>query len=189
MKAMKAIKILSDIKLSSDNMSLELHPNCTLDDVYQGIEEINKIISFKNNFEEYGFEADFEGEIYTSYRSNDNQIFYNGAIWLKPNDDYHYMKPVSWTEKGEVIHHYFQENYLTGYRLKPIKKEWYENPDNFPCLVMYEDKEIKLMKYYVESSKHREAPCLLTADGLVYHSLSKCRLATEEEALKLVKKV
>lgn len=46
---MKAIKILSDIKLSSDNMSLELHPNCTLDDVYQGIEEINKIISFKDD--------------------------------------------------------------------------------------------------------------------------------------------
>lgn len=46
---MKAIKILSDIKLSSDNMSLELHPNYTLDDVYQGIEEINKIISFKDD--------------------------------------------------------------------------------------------------------------------------------------------
>ena len=46
---MKAIKILSDIKLSSDNMSLELHPNCTLDDVYQSIEEINKIISFKDD--------------------------------------------------------------------------------------------------------------------------------------------
>ena len=63
MKVTKAMKILSDIKLSSDNMSLELHPNCTLDDVYQGIEEINKIISFKNNFKDYGFEADFEGEI------------------------------------------------------------------------------------------------------------------------------
>lgn len=44
------------------------------------------------------------------------------------------------------------------------------------------------MGSYSETSKFRIEPCLLTADGLVYHSLSKCRLATEEEALKLVKK-
>ena len=171
---MKAIKILSDIKLSSDNMSLELHPNCTLDDVYQGIEEINKIISFKNNFKDYGFEADFEGEILKEFKDMGGFIGY--------------VK-----HQGQIIENLWWGNgknrFKEEYNLKPIKKEWYENPDNFPCLVIYEGKEIKLMGYYVESSKYRKEPCLLTADGLVYHSLSKCRLATEEEALKLVKKV
>ena len=176
---MKAIKILSDIKLSSDNMSLELHPNCTLDDVYQGIEEINKIISSKNNFKEYGFEADFEGEILKQI----GDILY-GVVYVE-----YFGRGVvcEWNTKGKVISKYKIDE--KAFELKPIKKEWYKNPDNFPCLVIYDDKEIKLMGSYSETSKFRTEPCLLTAEGVVYHSLSKCRLATEEEALKLVKKV
>lgn len=68
------------------------------------------------------------------------------------------------------------------------ENEWYENPDNFPCIVIYEEKEIKLMRSYSETSKHRKEPCLLTSDGGVYHSLDKCRPATKEEVLSLLVK-
>ena len=137
-----------------------------------------------NNFKDYGFEADFEGKILS-----DIENYYIG----------YYIETYTYFKEKQKIPTFWNKNTGNCYKgagvsnskfsLKPIKKEWYENPDNFPCLVMYKEKEIKLMEYYVESSKHIEAPCLLTSDGLVYHSLSECRLATEEEALKLVKKV
>jgi len=79
-----------------------------------------------NNFKDYGFEADFEGIIYEKYITPCNQTFFNGAIWFRPKGDYHYMKPVSWTDKGNTIHYHVQEHYLTSYNLIPIKKEWYE---------------------------------------------------------------
>lgn len=74
----------------------------------------------KNNFKDYGFEADFEGHIYERDRT-----YLLGKVRLDCD-----IKLFRW-------------NYQTGvcredekYNLKPIKKEWYENPDNFPCIVM-----------------------------------------------------
>lgn len=132
----------------------------------------------ENNFEEYGFTGDFDGEIFKEIDS----VFY-GIVY----SEYFERNIVcEWDSYGNVISNYKIDG--DYYKLTPIKKEWYENPDNFPCLVIYDDKEIKLMGSYSETSKFRTEPCLLTAEGWVYYSLSKCRLATEEEALKLVKK-
>lgn len=132
----------------------------------------------KNNFKEYGFEADFEGEILGKSDENEYVGFYV----------YDNIKTANiWGEDGESSYQ-DAKVFMEKFKLTPIKKEWYKNPDNFPCLVIYDDKEIKLMGSYSETSKFRTEPCLLTAEGWVYYSLSKCRLATEEEALKLVKK-
>lgn len=136
----------------------------------------------KNNFNDYGFEADFEGEILTELDCfyigwiktrdiRDNDIFKIGKF-LKSNGHFYTS-----TENGELN--------IAKFNLKKIKKEWYEDPDNFPCIVIYEEKEIKLMRSYSETSKHRKEPCLLTSDGGVYHSLDKCRPATKEEILAL----
>lgn len=40
----KTLKILQDIKLNSDGMALELHPNCVTDDIEQAINEVLEAI-------------------------------------------------------------------------------------------------------------------------------------------------
>ena len=130
----------------------------------------------KNNFKEYGFEAYFKGEIFKEIDS----VFY-GIVY----SEYFERNIVcEWDSSGNVISNYkINGDY---YKLIPIKKEWYENLDNFPCLVIYEDKNIKLMGSYSKTNKFRTEPCLVTAEGGVYHSLSKCRPATKEEVLTLI---
>ena len=127
-----------------------------------------------NNFKEYGFEADFEGEILKQIGDIYVGYYINGAGC-----------PIScqWWNNGMCSVGTDVENL---YKIIPIKKEWYENPDNFPCLVIYEDKKIKLIGSYSEASKFRTYPCLLTAEGGGYLSLSKCRPATKEEVLTLI---
>ena len=77
-----------------------------------------------NNFKDYGFEADFEGEILKEYENQFvGMVYQNEANF-----------GCSWDKKGRCL----QPNGF-GYinmNLKPIKKEWYENADNFPCIVM-----------------------------------------------------
>ena len=126
-----------------------------------------------NNFKDYGFEADFEGEILKKVGD-----YYLGYVC---RDSCTIIDSTKWDLKGNNVD--MEEHHLT-----PIKKEWYENPDNFPCIVMYEEKSLKLMRSYSEASKHRKEHCLLTSDGGVYHSLSKCRPATQEEILSLLVK-
>ena len=85
----------------------------------------------KNNFEEYGFEADFEGEILS-----DIEDYYIG----------YYIETYPCVKEKQKIPTFWNKN--TGncykgagvsnskYSLTTIKKEWYENPDNFPCIVI-----------------------------------------------------
>ena len=79
-----------------------------------------------NNFKDYGFEADFEGEICFENHNG----FYIGYV----------NKPV-----GKIIKQWSKNDgncfCMEGYDdrqydLKPIKKEWYENPNNFPCIII-----------------------------------------------------
>ena len=74
-----------------------------------------------NNFKDYGFEADFEGEILKEYENQFVGMVYQNEANLG----------CSWNKKGRCL----QPGYI-NMNLKPIKKEWYENPDNFPCIVM-----------------------------------------------------
>ena len=162
--------------------------NYTPNDNYKKIHLVNGKFEFvkskhKNNFKDYGFEADFEGEILKEVKELKG-IEYLG-YFIGGNKTYY---PCIWTKSGRIWKTSVSEKDRDLYNLKPIKKEWYENPDNFPCIVIYEEKEIKLMRSYSETSKHRKEPCLLTSDGGVYHSLDKCRPATKEEVLSLLVK-
>lgn len=40
--SLKALRILKDIKISKDGLSLELHPNCVNDDIELAIEELEQ---------------------------------------------------------------------------------------------------------------------------------------------------
>ena len=165
--------------------------NYTPNSNYKKIHLVNGKFEFvkskhKNNFKDYGFEADFEGEI----KFIDSFAHYVGIC------EWHEEMPTK-TQNKQTVYWINYKCYLITSNgviripsrdLKPIKKEWYETPDNFPCIVIYEEKEIKLMRSYSETSKHRKEPCLLTSDGGVYHSLDKCRPATKEEILSLLVK-
>ena len=113
----------------------------------------------KNNFKDYGFEADFEGEILKEY---ENQFV--GMVYQNEGNF-----GCSWNKKGKCL-----QTKGFGYidmNLKPIKKEWYENPDNFPCLCIdYFDNPI------VVFSKEE------------YDKCPRLRLATKEEVLALLVK-
>ena len=77
-----------------------------------------------NNFKDYGFEADFEGEI---LRKTKHDI-YIGYVVDGADADY----AIEWNSKGDNL---LSSRFDRNFNLKPIKKEWYKNPDNFPCLV------------------------------------------------------
>lgn len=73
----------------------------------------------KNNFKDYGFTANFEGEILK--KIGDYYVGYIGRDYCTIIDS------TKWDLEGNDVD-------MQEYHLKPIKKEWYENADNFPCL-------------------------------------------------------
>ena len=123
-----------------------------------------------NNFKDYGFEADFEGEILKEYENQFvGMVYQNEANF-----------GCSWNKKGRCL----QPNGF-GYinmNLKPIKKEWYENPDNFPCLVYMEDKRDEEDKGYYTVLGNMNS---YKSEFLIANII---RPATEEEVLALLVK-
>lgn len=115
-----------------------------------------------NNFEEYGFEADFEGEIL--FRGKCGYVY--GRIKNKA-----YL----WNKKGKCFKIEGWNNLITTkYDLTPIKKAWYEDESNFPCIIGYN----------CDGKKDRFS----VVDSLVEFEDITCNkwLATEEEVMKLV---
>jgi len=78
----------------------------------------------KNNFKDYGFEADFEGDIFKEI----NGYFY-GIIKTTSTR----FLPIMWNEKGKQCEVYT----VSLYNLTPIKKEWWENK-NYLNKVFYD---------------------------------------------------
>ena len=84
----------------------------------------------KNNFKDYGFEADFEGEILAV---KDDKYF-----GISKSTESEGWVANGWKIDGTCLYDYVSH-------IKPIKKQWYENPDNFPCIVY----SLKLNEYIV----------------------------------------
>lgn len=128
-----------------------------------------------NNFKDYGFEADFEGEILKEIEDMSAGKVFIGYIVYDCK-----VHSCVWQYNGVVITR--GVNQLT-FNLKPIKKEWYENHENFPCLVIHDNKESVLIKYYNKTNNK-----LISKDSLVHYSIDRCRPATKEEVLTLLVK-
>lgn len=133
----------------------------------------------KNNFKEYGFEAHFEGEI-----SFESQSYYVGFVredgrkfpryWTKNLVCFNPLV-TSW-QKAELF------NSDHRYNLKPIKKEWYENPDNFPCVII----SLKTNKPHIAYNyNHLEEKI---KQEQFSSNPDKFRPATKEEVLSLLVK-
>ena len=112
-----------------------------------------------NNFEGYGFKADFRGEI---LREVNNMfigyIIQDGCIF-----------PAMWAKNGieESIRH-------SEFNLTPIKKEWYEREENFPCIMFNE----KTKYFFVLNNISAWISCFKNA--------SSYRPATQEEINSLI---
>lgn len=78
-----------------------------------------------NNFEDYGFKAGFRGEI---LRKTNHNIYIG---YIVEGKDIEYA--IEWNCKGDNL---LNSRFSKNYNLTPIKKQWYENTDNFPCIVM-----------------------------------------------------
>lgn len=137
-----------------------------------------------NNFKDYGFEGDFEGEILKEYENQFvGMVYQNEANF-----------GCSWDKKGRCL----QPNGF-GYinmNLKPIKKEWYEKEDNFRIAVKltksindFKDKDGYV--YIMEKFTDKKGASQYITDG--YHTpiqwLKHYRPATKEEVLSLMIKI
>jgi len=90
-----------------------------------------------NNFKDYGFEADFEGEILKEVKVGDDSIATGRYMgWIRINNE---MFMVEWWGDGICRNYHKKLGDLKEYSLTPIKKEWYECEDNFPLLVTHKE--------------------------------------------------
>ncbi len=143
------------------------------------------VIKPKNNFKDYGFEADFEGEIlkeieelkgieYLGYFVGDNKTHY----------------PCIWTKSGRIWKTSVSEKDRELYNLKPIKKEWYDNPDNIGKLLKAENKETGLNELCTFKHKGKDSITAIGLDGKEFIGFfSHFRPATKEEISSLMMKI
>ena len=125
------------------------------------MEENNK----KNNFEEYGFTADFKGEIFFE----DNARLLIGKL-----DD---NTACFWDSINGHCFEIYTNKRVSMYDLTPIEKEWYEKEENFPCVIF--NKKTKML-------------CVINNIfdwNSSFENTSKYRPATKEDLLSLLVEV
>lgn len=120
-----------------------------------------------NNFKDYGFEANFEGEILKEV----------GDYYIGYFRKYGVVTSAKWGEDGLIFK---DQSYFKEYNLTPIKKEWYEYEENFPAFIIHGKKDYisQVMSWDSEFDEFK----------LNNHSTIKrknSRLATKEEILYL----
>ena len=118
-----------------------------------------------NNFESYGFTADFEGEI---FYINKKYGTIHGIV-LEEGSSY----SIEWNHAGQVLNITLSRG-VKSYVLTPIKKHWYDNPANFPALLVW-DSGIDTPSYRSTISK----------DSFIKLHRQGWKLATKEEANSL----
>ena len=135
-----------------------------------------------NNFKDYGFEADFEGEIF-----KEGTILRNQKVYLATIKNGYEDLLVYFNEDGKC--HQGKGYFMEEYNLKPIKKEWYENADNVGKLIVYDyfdDNRIGIFKCLHKDKGWIE---VYTLNGCkVDQKTHKVRPATKEEVLALLVK-
>ena len=133
----------------------------------------------KNNFKEYGFESDFEGEI---FKKINNELF--GIIFKKDNAS---SLVVIWSNRtGKCYGNEAQE--YQEYNLTPIKKPWYTQEENFEKyqgkLIINKFGEVRKIQY-VDNNKVSTTHLYMYPDTLISQ---EWRLVNEEDTIKLIYK-
>ena len=128
-----------------------------------------------NNFEQYGFTADFEGEILKEIKG-----FYIGYIILNDEEIY----SARWNQYGVEVECILDDDYK--YCLTPIHKEWYKKEDNFPVMIVWENKYYGKDGWFIASSIFNNK--FIDANGEIIGQISEFRLGTKEEIESLILK-
>lgn len=129
-----------------------------------------------NNFEEYDFKAEFEGEIL----KKDNSRFY-GIV--KDQGEYH---TITWNKVGRVLSASNSLAKFELFNLSPKIKPWYEIKENFPCVVVQvwdSDRASSCDKIRIATSYNKEDGYLNCYEYI--DPVENFRLATKEEHIKL----
>ena len=129
----------------------------------------------KNNSKVYGFVADFEVQILAV---KDDKYF--GISKMNESEGW---VANGWKKDGTCL-------YDDVSHLKPIIKEWYENPDNFPSLVVDDNKKILYVNKYQYTKENNTHWVIYEKMGEEIYSLNLeyFRPATKEEVLALLVK-
>ena len=136
-----------------------------------------KILSLddlKNNFKDYGFEADFEGEILKEVGD-----YYIGYFISGDN----VIHSCQWNSLGVG---YSPHNISGLYNLKPIKKEWYLDNDNFEA---YKGKLIANKHNDIRKIEYIYTDCVDVGIECIYHEdliVDEWRLVTKEDIKQLI---
>lgn len=142
------------------------------------------VIKPKNNFKDYGFEADFKGHIYEFL-----DPYYIGYIIDKHNKR---QLVRFWNIKGQCFNplvtrpNEINKSQDSCFNLKPIKKEWYEQESKFED---YKGKLIINRYGNVRKIQSIDLVKVSTAEQNMYHDTLKVqewRLVTKEEINDLI---
>lgn len=138
----------------------------------------------KNNFKEYGFEADFEGEIlkFIVGRGVDDGIATDRFLgWVKLIDKNEIVM-IEWWSDG-ICRSGIKDN---NYNLTPIKKPWYAQEENFEKhigkLIINKFGEIRQI-LSIDNNKVNTSQQNMYHDTLISQ---EWRLVTEEDTTKLI---
>lgn len=138
------------------------------------IEELEEQ-KMKNSFEKFGFE-EFEKQYETRKVISINLCFENHANFIIG-----YIETINgkfekmWNKNGECFS--LDGDSQNRYNLTPLKKEWYEKEENFPCVATKDGNNFHIL----ESIDDLKRAC-------IYPDIKKegFRPATKEEVLKLL---
>lgn len=123
----------------------------------------------KNKFKDYGFEANFEGEIL-------KEVDRHYIGWARLNFG---VVSISINKDTNILSHYFG-----SFKLNQIKKEWYENSDNIGKFISINN-TLGIFKSYAKENETIIYINLVNNLEYIIH-ISKCRPATQEEVLSLL---
>ena len=122
----------------------------------------------KNNFKDYGFTGDFDGEILKEVKVGDDGIAtgrYMGWIRIGNNE----MFMVEWWSDGICRNYRNELGDLKDYNLTPIKKHWWNNPANFPVRLVRDTEYCTTYRWISDKDtfikSHRQGFKLVTEDN------------------------
>lgn len=145
-----------------------IHPTKLNDKDFK--EHTDSVFGEECQFAKYGFEKpDFECEILGEK--------FNALVGWASKDNFPF-EAVLWSKKGIT-----SLNRQSHYNLTPIKKLWYEDESNFPCLVKWIDSDNNTLFDTVKSYENGK----LKGNVDEYFFPNMVELATKEEVLSLYK--
>ena len=134
----------------------------------------------KNNFKDYGFEADFGGEILKELLDKSERKIYIG-YYIGDND---VKYPCIWDSFGECG--FCCSAKYKNRNLRKIIPKWFENPDNFEAykgkLITNKHNDIRKIEYIYNNCVDVGIECIYHEDLIV----DEWQLVTKEDIKQLI---